>query len=277
MGVLLNCALVKFGSDTGRQNREDSTSASALQGVKKPVKDFASLIHTARSSKSTDPRDKIYALLGLINDQVVHSVIPDYNKPVEDLYVEVTAHIIHLYNHLDILSDIGYQTREEIEATNAFKISTLAVEEMEIRVEAAAKALAEAEKQAEPVIKALCGGEVHYTDDEAAQHPLLQSVELARREHFALMNDLHSSRSSLKARMKDVLYSQSRFIHQDQQSLPSWVPELDKHPCLASLSTFRTESRTSIFQQPVARLCRSRDLSRFPALEIKILELDTVI
>ncbi|PTB41087.1 hypothetical protein M441DRAFT_58525 [Trichoderma asperellum CBS 433.97] len=119
------------------------------QGIKKPLKDFPSLIHTARSCASTDPRDKIYALLGLLSDQVVHKMIPDYNKPVKDLYIEVTMHIINLYNHLDILSFIGRHTTEEISAISAFKTRSSVL--WENRIESAAKTAVEAQKQAEHI------------------------------------------------------------------------------------------------------------------------------
>lgn len=88
---------------------------------KKPLKDFASLINTARSCLSTNPSDKIYALLGLLRPDVKHNVVIDYSKPVEMLYVEVTMHIINSYNHLDILSDAGKETAKEVEVIKAYE------------------------------------------------------------------------------------------------------------------------------------------------------------
>ncbi|KAH6669023.1 heterokaryon incompatibility protein-domain-containing protein, partial [Halenospora varia] len=65
------------------------------QDERKPLKNFASLMHTARGCLATDPRDKVYALLGLLGGHVRHPLITDYNKSVEILYIEVAMHIIN--------------------------------------------------------------------------------------------------------------------------------------------------------------------------------------
>jgi hypothetical protein len=47
-------------------------------------------------SNSTDPRDKIYALLGLMRDSEKNSVLlqPDYSKSVEQVYGEVVRQLL---------------------------------------------------------------------------------------------------------------------------------------------------------------------------------------
>ncbi|KAM5349536.1 hypothetical protein ACJ41O_006041 [Fusarium nematophilum] len=88
---------------------------------RKPLKDLASLIHTARSCRSTDPRDKVYALLGLLSDNVAHTLVPDYTISVEALHVEVALLVISSCNNLDALADVGSETREEMEAAHALR------------------------------------------------------------------------------------------------------------------------------------------------------------
>uniref|UniRef100_A0A8H7N8C9 Heterokaryon incompatibility domain-containing protein n=1 Tax=Bionectria ochroleuca TaxID=29856 RepID=A0A8H7N8C9_BIOOC len=47
-----------------------------------------------REPKATDPRDKIYALLGLAGDSESLRIIPDYKKTVRDVYTEVVGKVI---------------------------------------------------------------------------------------------------------------------------------------------------------------------------------------
>ncbi|KAL1614474.1 hypothetical protein SLS54_009732 [Diplodia seriata] len=72
---------------------------------REPIKDLVSLLTVARSCLSTDPRDKIYALLGIFkNNERIH-ISMDYNKPVQELYAEISWHVINTYGHLELLSD----------------------------------------------------------------------------------------------------------------------------------------------------------------------------
>ncbi|RSL59630.1 hypothetical protein CEP53_005708 [Fusarium sp. AF-6] len=54
-----------------------------------------------RNLQSTDPRDKIYGLLGLVTQD--HGIVVDYSKPLRDLYKEATLSIINLSKNLDII------------------------------------------------------------------------------------------------------------------------------------------------------------------------------
>lgn len=58
-------------------------------------------------------------------------------------------HIIKLYNHLDILSDVGRQTREEIGAISAPKTRSSVL--WANRIESAAQTAVEAQEQAEHI------------------------------------------------------------------------------------------------------------------------------
>ncbi|KAJ4371627.1 hypothetical protein N0V83_004847 [Neocucurbitaria cava] len=56
-------------------------------------------------SKASDPKDKIYGLLGLATDKV--RIEPDYNKSVEDVYIETAKRIITSSGNLDLLNASG--------------------------------------------------------------------------------------------------------------------------------------------------------------------------
>ncbi|KAG7284760.1 hypothetical protein NEMBOFW57_009371 [Staphylotrichum longicolle] len=44
--------------------------------------------------KATDPRDYVYALLGLAEDREALGIIPDYTQPVEDVFTDVTRRLV---------------------------------------------------------------------------------------------------------------------------------------------------------------------------------------
>lgn len=75
-----------------------------------PLRDFMSLIHTARSSKSSDPRDKVYALLGLLSPDVHHTLVANYDVSMCELYVELFMNVIAASRSLDLLCFIGRET-----------------------------------------------------------------------------------------------------------------------------------------------------------------------
>lgn len=76
----------------------------------KPLNDIYSLMHTARISQCSEPRDKIYALVGLLGDHVVHNLVADYGISLQALYVNFAMHLIRSYRNLDVLSFLGRET-----------------------------------------------------------------------------------------------------------------------------------------------------------------------
>lgn len=69
----------------------------------------------SRSCFSSDPRDKIYALLGLLRPHSGLDITPNYNESAERLYMEVAKQIIQTTNHLDILSEVGKEVKWWVE------------------------------------------------------------------------------------------------------------------------------------------------------------------
>lgn len=56
-----------------------------------------------RASNATDPRDKVYGVLGLATDSLRDRIKPDYSKEPWEVYAEVTAAIINHNENLDII------------------------------------------------------------------------------------------------------------------------------------------------------------------------------
>jgi hypothetical protein len=66
---------------------------------------FASLsevLMVSRGSKATDPRDMVYAVLGMA-DPERHSLVPDYRSPMREIYIEATKAALPADRHLQLL------------------------------------------------------------------------------------------------------------------------------------------------------------------------------
>ena len=76
-----------------------------------------SLIQLLRSSRHyycSDPRDKVYALLGLANDQGVHQMVSvDYTKSVEAVYLECAKFLIRNGDGMEMLLQAGIPQNPE--------------------------------------------------------------------------------------------------------------------------------------------------------------------
>jgi hypothetical protein len=73
------------------------------------------LLRLTGSFRSTDPRDKIFALLGLScetrdPDHWPQELIPDYNRSVQDVYAAATKYCIRQTNGLSVLSQYEYES-----------------------------------------------------------------------------------------------------------------------------------------------------------------------
>jgi len=67
------------------------------------------LLHLTNSFRSTDPRDKVFALLGLSSagrdqDNWPEELAPDYRRPLQDVYAAAAKYCIRQTNTLSILS-----------------------------------------------------------------------------------------------------------------------------------------------------------------------------
>jgi len=68
------------------------------------------LVCLARPSTATDPRDKIFAVYGLLDDSQGYPVKPDYSSPAEDIYRRFAVQQMTGSGRLDILRFAGLLT-----------------------------------------------------------------------------------------------------------------------------------------------------------------------
>lgn len=62
-----------------------------------------SLVIQCRHKKATDPKDKIYALLGLMGGPMNDLLRPNYQLPLVDVYTNATRHFLDQFSSLDVL------------------------------------------------------------------------------------------------------------------------------------------------------------------------------
>lgn len=72
-----------------------------------------------RASQASDPRDKIYGLLGLANDSLKQSIQPNYSKEPAQVYAEVTATIIEQSGNLDIVCQSPWRSSQVVSQTRS--------------------------------------------------------------------------------------------------------------------------------------------------------------
>jgi hypothetical protein len=62
---------------------------------------------------STDPRDKVYAFLGIASDREKLGIVPNYAATVSEVYLDAAARILQTAQHLDLLNNV--QTIKSVE------------------------------------------------------------------------------------------------------------------------------------------------------------------
>ena len=62
------------------------------------------LLSARRPCLATDPRDKVFALVGLAND--ARGLLPDYSKPLTDVYLQTAEHILSTDRDITLLSEV---------------------------------------------------------------------------------------------------------------------------------------------------------------------------
>lgn len=72
----------------------------------------------------------IYALINLFEGHVTHSLVADYDKTLQALYVDLLFNIVALYNNLNILSFLG----KEAVLSEREKAGRLELQELEEKV-----------------------------------------------------------------------------------------------------------------------------------------------
>lgn len=66
--------------------------------------DLLEALNSARNCSSTDPRDKLYALIGMADEKTRSAIPIDYSKSVEEVFTRAAAALIERNNSLDVIS-----------------------------------------------------------------------------------------------------------------------------------------------------------------------------
>ncbi|KAL4927014.1 heterokaryon incompatibility protein-domain-containing protein [Aspergillus undulatus] len=70
--------------------------------------DLLNALVNASPYQSTDPRDKVFAVLGLMGEKFIR---PDYRLPIESIYTGIAAYFIKFWHTMDIFALGGQNTR----------------------------------------------------------------------------------------------------------------------------------------------------------------------
>jgi Heterokaryon incompatibility protein (HET) len=76
------------------------------KGEKKPLR-LAPLLLISSRYQATNPRDKVYALLGISSEGKHSDLVPNYSLPVEEVFVKTAVHLILQDESLEILAAAG--------------------------------------------------------------------------------------------------------------------------------------------------------------------------
>jgi hypothetical protein len=83
--------------------------------------DLRELLFIFRMSAASEPRDKVYSLLGLLDPATdaaappADMIVPDYQKPIERVYLEAAWFQLRGVRHLDLLGHVQEASRTRLE------------------------------------------------------------------------------------------------------------------------------------------------------------------
>jgi hypothetical protein len=103
-------SLIPFVRDARvRYRNRDETNSKCI--------DLGAVLNSFSYTKQTDPRDKVYAALGLVHpSSLCAEIMPDYNKSTEDVFYETGCHIIRLRKDLYLWSCMTLMSRRSMES-----------------------------------------------------------------------------------------------------------------------------------------------------------------
>ncbi|KAL5423764.1 hypothetical protein PMIN04_003658 [Paraphaeosphaeria minitans] len=84
-------------------NREPLSALRWLP-ASQPERDFLSVLHKSRNCTSTDPRDKVFAVLGLANEDFQKSFPVNYSLTTEEVYTQLIIHLFYVERDLRFLA-----------------------------------------------------------------------------------------------------------------------------------------------------------------------------
>lgn len=74
---------------------------------------FESIMNYVAHRHATDPRDRIYAILGFVEDGP--SIVPHYDMPVQTVFTDAAMQVISLRKNLDILSYVAHSVNHHLD------------------------------------------------------------------------------------------------------------------------------------------------------------------
>jgi hypothetical protein len=104
--ALFACASLGFNDNVRTTDIQRLTGIMKMRQAHSEGKkvDLLNLLLQTRATLTTDPRDKIYCLLGISSDQELLQIEPNYEESVENVYRNFTLRHIEVYGSLDILT-----------------------------------------------------------------------------------------------------------------------------------------------------------------------------
>ncbi|KAJ3534133.1 hypothetical protein NM208_g1039 [Fusarium decemcellulare] len=103
-----------FRQDASISSPSPSLDLSNSMVLVERSQDWMQLMVATRGYESTDKRDRIFALIGLVED-TQRGIVADYNKSDKEVYTELASHLISRTNKLDVLSYAGLHDASTVE------------------------------------------------------------------------------------------------------------------------------------------------------------------
>lgn len=116
-----------LASTVGPQHSQEYRNRfdAACHLVECGVFDLKSLRFFLCGTKCTDPRGRVYGLFGILDDgQYLDAIVPDYSKPVSEVYLSVVLEFIATEKSVDFLISCDKDSREEISVSRADALPT---------------------------------------------------------------------------------------------------------------------------------------------------------
>jgi Heterokaryon incompatibility protein (HET) len=76
------------------ERRRDFVNARDQFQKKHSTMSLSFLLRNAMTMRSTDPRDKVYALLGIAREEDRQALIPDYDRPVDQVLIDTMTYVM---------------------------------------------------------------------------------------------------------------------------------------------------------------------------------------
>jgi hypothetical protein len=91
----------------------DLLRSTLLQNVDHHQRRLTNLLIELRNFRASDPRDKIFSVLGIAIDGTHPALVPDYGSDFQKVFADTTRHLIQTDEHLQVLSQAGSSSSPE--------------------------------------------------------------------------------------------------------------------------------------------------------------------